>query len=126
MTSIQIYVILIFCYQLALAKEEKYLKGARSVRIYIPINGSQTIDFGFKAQNVAAFFPKADEFNRFMMLIRDGRLAREGIKFYNGRVYYSRGKFRIKNFQKRDTMVLLFEGPDGAPQKYTIEANENE
>ncbi|EJW70160.1 hypothetical protein WUBG_18933, partial [Wuchereria bancrofti] len=61
-----------------MAESEKQLKGARNVRIYIPINGSQIIDFGFKVRNVIAFFPKSDKFNgQSMMLIRNGRLVRE-------------------------------------------------
>uniref|UniRef100_A0A0R3RWA4 AMIN domain-containing protein n=1 Tax=Elaeophora elaphi TaxID=1147741 RepID=A0A0R3RWA4_9BILA len=107
--------------------EEKQLGGGiRNVRIHIPINGSHIIDFGFDVRNAIAFFPKSDEFNdRLMTLIRNGRLVREGIKFYEGRAYYSRGKFRIQNFQERDTTVLLLEGPNGAPQKYSIEVAKN-
>ncbi|CAG9537775.1 unnamed protein product [Cercopithifilaria johnstoni] len=109
-----------------MAEEQKELKGLRNVRIYIPINGSQTIDFGFKARSAFAFFPKSDEFNeRSMMLIRNGRLVREGVKFYEGRVHYSHGKFRIRDFQERDTTVLFFEGPNNAPQKYSIEAEKD-
>ncbi|VDM92788.1 unnamed protein product [Litomosoides sigmodontis] len=69
------------------------------------------------------FFPKSEEFNeRSVVLIRNGRLVREGVKFYEGRVYYSSGKFYIRNFQERDTTVLLLTGPNDAPQKYSIEA----
>ncbi|EFO15231.1 hypothetical protein LOAG_13280, partial [Loa loa] len=62
-----------------MTKEEKHIKGVRNVRIYIPINGSQTIDFGFNVRNVFAFSLKSDKLNeRPIILIRNGRLSREG------------------------------------------------
>ncbi|VDN85658.1 unnamed protein product [Brugia pahangi] len=82
---IQIIIISFFCSFFVLAENEKQLRGARNVRIYIPINGSQIIDFGFKIRNAIAFFPKNDKFNeQSMMIIRNGRLVREAVmKLFN-------------------------------------------
>lgn len=77
---IKTIIILFSCYFFVVTEKEEQLKGVRNVRIHIPINGSRTIDFGFKVRNALAFFPKNDKFNeRFMMLIRNGRLDREGV-----------------------------------------------
>lgn len=41
-------------------------------------------------------------------------------------MYYSSGKFRIRDFQESDTTVLLIKGPNGALQKYSIEVENDE
>ncbi|VDK54539.1 unnamed protein product [Gongylonema pulchrum] len=64
--------------------ETNWHDGSQIKRFPVANNGSIIIDFGPNVRNVTAIFPNAEgeKQRNMMLLIRNGHLVREAVKFY--------------------------------------------